>query len=127
MRYITVDNVEYKVNLAYASLVRKFSIMEGDNSGQTIVGRQRRDIIGTTYEYELGIEQDPDNSADYDALYEVLSAPVESHRVSFPYGQSTLSFDAMITDGQDTYGGTFGGVELWNGLKIRFVSIEPLR
>ena len=127
MRYITVDNIEYKVNLVYASLVRKFSILEGDNSGSTIIGRQRRDIIGTTYEYELAIEQDPDNSADYDALYEVLSAPVESHRVSFPYGQSTLSFDAMITDGEDTYGGTFGGVELWSGLKIRFVSIEPLR
>lgn len=127
MRYITVDDVEYKVNLLYASLTRKFSIMEGDNSGQTIVGRQRRDIVGTTYEYELAIEQDPDNPADYDALYEVLSSPIESHRVSFPYGQTTLSFNAMITDGQDTYGGTFAGVELWSGLKIRFSSIEPLR
>ena len=127
MRYITVDGGIYKVNLVYASLIRKFSIVEGDNSGQTIVGRQRRDIIGTTYEYELAIEQDPDNPADYDALYEVLSSPVESHRVSFPYGQSTLTFDAMITDGQDVYGGTCGGVELWSGLKIHFSSIEPLR
>lgn len=127
MRYITVDNVEYKVNLKYATLGRNFSLLEGDYGGQVLTGRTKRDIIGTKYGYELGIEQDPDNPQDYDRLYEVLSAPTESHFVSFPYGQGTLNFEAMISDGNDVYNGTYGGVELWNGLTIRFDAIEPIR
>ena len=127
MRYITVDGVEYKVNLKYASLGRSFSLHEGDHGGEVLTGRTKRDILGTSYGYELAIEQDPDNPQDYDLLYEVLSAPVESHIVTFPYGQGTLTYEAMITDGNDTYGGTYSGVELWNGLTIHFEPIEPQR
>lgn len=127
MRYITVDGVEYKVNLKYASLGRSFSLHEGDHGGEVLTGRTKRDILGTDYGYELAIEQDPDNPQDYDLLYEVLSAPVESHIVTFPYGQTTLTYEAMITDGNDTYGGTYAGVELWNGLTIHFEPIEPQR
>lgn len=127
MRYITVDGVEYKVNLKYASLGRSFSLHEGDQGGEVLTGRTKRDILGTKYGYELAIEQDPDNPDDYDRLYEVLSAPIESHIVTFPYGQTTLTYEAMITDGNDTYNGKYGGVELWNGLTIHFDPIEPQR
>lgn len=127
MRYIVVDHVEYKVNLKYATLSRSFSLLEGDNGGQVLTGKTKRDILGTMYSYELGIEQDPNNPEDYDAFYEVISSPVESHTVTFPYGQGTLTFEAMIKDGTDVYNGTYGGVELWNGLTIHFDAIEPQR
>lgn len=127
MRRIIVDGVEYRVNLKYATLVRSFTIKEGDNQGDALTGRVIRDILGTVYDYELAIEQDPDYPNDYDSLYQILSAPVTSHIVTFPYGQSTLTYEAMITDGQDTYNGHFAGVELWTGLVIRFTSIEPQR
>lgn len=127
MRYVVVDHVEYKVNLKYATLSRSFSLLEGDNGGQVLTGKTKRDILGTMYSYELGIEQDPNNPEDYDAFYEVISSPVESHTVTFPYGQGTLTFEAMIKDGTDVYNGTYGGVELWNGLTIHFDAIEPQR
>lgn len=125
MRTIRVDGVEYHVNLKYATLVRSFTILEGRNKGDALTGRTIRDIIGTRYDYELAIEQDEDYSADYDAFYEVISSPVETHVVTFPYGQTTVTYECMIEDGSDTYMGTYGGVELWNGLVIRFIAIEP--
>lgn len=125
MRRITVDGVEYRVNLKYATLNRSFSILEGDNKGSTLIGRTIRDILGTCYDYTLAIEQDPDHPEDYDSFYEVISAPVNSHIVTFPYGQSTLTYEAMIENGEDTYGGSYAGTELWSGLVINFKAIEP--
>lgn len=125
MRTIRVDGIEYHVNLKYATLVRSFTILEGNNKGDALTGRTVRDIIGTRYDYELAIEQDEDNPADYDRFYEVISSPVDTHVVTFPYGQDTLTYECMIEEGNDTYMGTYGGVELWEGLVIRFTAIEP--
>ncbi len=125
MRTIRVDGIEYRVNLKYATLVRSFTILEGNNKGDALTGRTVRDIIGTRYDYELAIEQDEDNPADYDRFYEVISSPVDTHVVTFPYGQDTLTYECMIEEGNDTYMGTYGGVELWEGLVIRFTAIEP--
>ena len=125
MRTIRVDGIEYRVNLKYATLVRSFTILEGNNKGDALTGRTVRDIIGTRYDYELGIEQDEDNPVDYDRFYEVISSPVDTHVVTFPYGQDTLTYECMIEEGNDTYMGTYGGVELWEGLVIRFTAIEP--
>ena len=60
MRRIRVDGIEYRVNLKYATLVRSFQILEGRNKGDALTGRTIRDIIGTRYDYELGIDQEPD-------------------------------------------------------------------
>lgn len=125
MRTIRVDGIEYHVNLKYATLVRSFTILEGNNKGDALTGRTVRDIIGTRYDYELAIEQDEDNPADYDRFYEVISSPVDTHVVTFPYGQTTLTYECMIEEGSDTYMGTYGGTELWEGLVIRFTAIEP--
>ena len=125
MRRIRVDGTEYRINLKYATLVRSFTILEGNNKGDALTGRTIRDVIGTRYDYELGIEQDPDYPYDYDKFYEAISAPVESHVVTFPYGQETLTYECYIEEGSDTYMGKYAGVELWEGLVIRFVAIEP--
>lgn len=125
MRTLRVDGLEYRVNLKYATLLRSFQIMEGRNKGDALTGRTIRDIIGTRYDYELAIEQDPEHPEDYDRFYEVITAPVETHVVTFPYGQTTLTYECMIEDGSDTYMGTYAGTELWEGLVIRFTAIEP--
>lgn len=125
MRRIRIDGVEYRVNLKYASLVRSFSIMEGQNQGEALTGRTIRDVIGTRYEYELGIEQDPDYPYDYDKFYETITSPVESHIITFPYGQTTYTYECYITEGQDTYMGFYGNMDLWEGLTVHFTAIEP--
>lgn len=124
---ITVDGIRYNVHVEYGSIKRAFGFVEGNNAGMMLTGRDTRDILGTGYSYSMTFEQDPAHADDYDALYEVLSAPVDSHSVTLPYGQRTLSFQAKIEGGEDSYGGKIGGVERWKSLTIQFQPIEPQR
>lgn len=124
---IMVDGVHYSVNVDYATLERQFEIIEGDNGGRMISGRTTRDLIGTGYSYTMTFQPDHRYIDDYDALYQVLSAPVESHMITVPYGQGSISFEAMIESGSDTYMGSVAGKKIWNGLSINFKCIEPYR
>lgn len=124
---ITVDGIFYSVHVEYGSLVRSFELIEGDNAGMMLTGRQTRDILGTGYSYSMTFYPDPGNPEAYDSLYEALSTPVDSHAVTLPYGQRTISFQAMIESGEDSYFGKTGRYHRWNGLTIRFRPVEPQR
>ena len=127
MQNIVVDGVEYRVRVVYESLSRSFSIVEGPNSGTAITARTIRDIIGTKYDYEMRVEPDLRYPEDYDAFYEVISAPVESHMVEMPYGSGVMKFEAMIVSGEDTYRGILANRNAWQGLRVQFKPILPQR
>lgn len=127
MQYLTMDGIEYKVRVVYKSMKRGFEIIEGQNAGTAINAHRIRDILGTGYSYELDIEPDPRFLSDYNAFYDAISAPVESHRIALPYGNNTLEFDAAIESGTDTFLGDFGGHTYWQGLSVVFNYIEPQR
>ena len=127
MQNIVVDGVEYRVRVVYESLSRSFSIVEGPNCGTAITARSIRDIIGTKYAYEMNIEPDPRYPEDYDAFYETISAPVESHIVEMPYGNGSTKFEAMIVSGEDTYRGILANRNAWQGLRVQFKPILPQR
>lgn len=122
---IRVDGVEYRVRVEYKSMKRAFEIVEGDNSGVSLTARKIRDILGTSYTYTMNIEPDLKYPEDYDNLYAVLSKPVASHEITLPYGQTTITFDAAIVSGTDTWGGRLAGFNRWNGLSVTFYPIEP--
>lgn len=124
---ITVDGTEYNIRMKYETLRRAFSIAEGPNSGTAISGRMIRDIIGTKYSYQVDVEPDPADPDSYDAFYQLISSPEDSHIVSFPYGQETITFEAAIESGTDTYRGVLGNKRRWSGLSIVFHAIEPQR
>lgn len=124
---LTVDGVEYDIRIKMDSIKRSFSIIEGKNKGMSISNKTIRDVVGTGYTYQLDIEPNPTNPTSYDALYEVLTAPVETHAVSLPYGQTTLSFDAQVISGTDNFHGAFAGANRWRGLSVQFKYIRPQR
>lgn len=124
---INVDGTEYRVQIIYPTLTNEFSIIEGPNSGTAQTGREIRDIIGTKYNYALNIEPDKRYPEDFDALFEALSAPVESHRITMPYSQGTISFDAAISDGNRTWYGRKAGYQRWGNMQIRFRALKPQR
>ena len=127
MQNIVVDGVEYRVRVVYESMSRSFSIVEGPNGGTAITARTIRDIIGTKYDYEMRVEPDLRYPEDYDAFYEVISAPVESHMVEMPYGSGVMKFEAMIVSGEDTYRGILANRNAWQGLRVQFKPILPQR
>lgn len=124
---ITIDGTEYNIRIKYETLRRAFDINEGLNSGTAIDGTMIRDIIGTRYNYQIDIEPDPADPTDYDAFYELISAPTAFHEVTFPYGQETITFNAAIQSGNDIYFGNIGGSNRWSGLSIVFQALAPQR
>lgn len=123
---ITVDGKSYTVLVT--SLSRRGSVKESKLSGDVKSGARFRDIIGTYYSYEMKIGTDRLSATDYDALYEVLSAPVESHKVSLPYGRSgTISFDAYVQTVDDELKSDTANGRVWEKLKVTFYAKAPQR
>lgn len=122
---LTVDGKKY--NVLVTSLTRKFQVLDGENAERTLSGAMIRDIIGTFYNYEITILPAVGKYGDYDALYEVLSAPQDSHSVVLPYGQGTMSFRAYVTAGQDILIRKKPGEAYWTGLSVQFIAMAPQR
>lgn len=123
----TVDGVEYDVNVM--KLSRKAKVTDTDNSGRTLDGVMHRDIIGTYYNYTLEVQAKDGKHQDYDRLYDVVSAPQDSHDFVILYGQETLSFKAYVTTAEDSMIRR-DDVNLWgyeDTLKLDFVAMEPQR
>lgn len=124
MKLITVDGVNY--NVYDTKITRDFQILDGENAGRLMNGKMERDIIGTYYNYTWEIEAD--DLEIYDSLYEVLSAPVDSHTITVPYGKSeTITFEAYVSSGKDELGVNYEGNNYWKGLSIQFIAMEPKR
>ena len=75
----------------------------------------------------MDVEPDPAAPEDYDAFFEVISAPEEAHTVTLPYGQGTLTFRAMVTSGEDKQRDKVAGIARWTGLTVRFTAQKPQR
>lgn len=127
MGLFTVDGVSYNVRVPPGGLKRSFDVQDGPNKGQMMAGNIVRDVRGTFYNYQLDIDSTLSNPEEYDRLFEALSAPVDSHTVSFPYGQSTLTFEAYITKGGDSLKRMHKSGNYWGGLSVQFVAMSPQR
>lgn len=126
MAVFTIDGVSYP-GILVLGLTRKFSVLDGDNAGRVRTGTMVRDIIGTYYNYTLELDTTEASLAEYDSLYEVLSAPEDSHSITVPYGQTTLSCEAYVTNGEDSLISMENGRNKWSGLAINFIAISPER
>lgn len=122
---ITMDGTIYRLRVRFETLGRSFRIEDGDNAGTMLSGRYQRDIVGTYYDYTMQVEPDPRYPGDYDAFFDAISAPVDSHSITVPYGQGTITYDAMVTSGADVYRGKVAGVERWSGLQVQFTAQAP--
>lgn len=124
---LNMDGTTYRVRIVYDTLIRSFELLEGVNAGEMLSGRHERDLLGTGYTYQMQVEPDPRYPTDYDAFFEAISAPVDSHTIIMPYGQSSITYEAMVESGQDTYQGTVAGQTKWRGLTVQYRYIEPQR
>ena len=124
---LNMDGTTYRVRIVYDTLIRSFELLEGVNAGEMLSGRHERDLLGTGYTYQMQVEPDPRYPTDYDAFFEAISAPVDSHTIIMQYGQTTITYEAMVESGQDTYRGIVSGRTRWRGLTVQYRYIEPQR
>lgn len=123
----TLDGRAYNVRVM--SLTRSFEVLDGENTGRTISdGAMFRDIIGTYYNYEMEIDCSKLSPTDYDDLWEALSAPVDCHTVSFPYGRAGMLTQQMyVSSGSDQLQRVENGTNFWAGLKIKYIAMQARR
>lgn len=122
----TLDNIEY--DMFVTSLKRSADIKDGKNSSTTLSGRYRRDVVGTFYSYDMDIGTNQADPAQYDRLYEVLTAPQNHpHTITLPYGQSTLTFMAYIKGVSDEMPLKSLSRTAWAGLSVKFEAEKPQR
>lgn len=122
---IRVDGMLYP--LYVVSCKRSFQVLDGANAERAQAGNMIRDIIGTYYNYTIQVEHDENNREAYDEFYEVISSPVASHKISFPYGQDVLTFDAYVTAGEDNVQSITDVATTWSGLSLQFIAMKPQR
>ena len=114
-------------NLHIASLKRSFSVLDGPNAGRVMSYDMVRDVGGTFYNYSLTFDQDLSAPAEYDAFYEVISAPVDYHMIEVPYAQGTMTFKAYVSNGEDELLMLHKNVNAWDNLSVNFVAMSPQR
>lgn len=125
-KFFSIDGKFY--NIGVSELNRKAAILDGENAGRTLSGIMDRDIIGTYYNYSIKIDTNRLSPADYDQLYEKLTAPVDSHSMVFPYGQNTLSFEAYIANVDDSLVSIdVEDAAIWGNLSVTFTAMKPKR
>ena len=122
---ITVDGTTYNVHVVPDSVKRVAELLEGPLADDMLSGRRERDLVGTKYSYQLHVEPVWTDPTDYDAFYDAVTNPLSSHTVVLPYGQTTISFDAMIKTVEDTLIGAANGVNRWHGMIVNFDPIAP--
>ena len=120
-----LDGVYY--NVSVAAIKREAAILDGSDAGRTLSGDMDRDIIGTYYNYTMDIDSSHCDPVEYDAFYEVITAPEDFHMVEFPYGQSVLTFKAYVANVSDNLQRVTNRGNLWTGLNVKFTAMSPKR
>lgn len=123
----SVDGQTYNVIVPTGGLKRSGQILDGQNAGRLQSGRMERDIIGTYYNYSLTIDTRGLSNAAYDSLYQVLTAPVDYHVITMPYGQGTITFDAYVSGVEDQMLSNNGSRTFWGEMTVDFIAMGPQR
>ncbi len=119
---ITIDNNQYDVGII--KITRKAS-QKIESLGTTMDLHKHYDIQGTYYDYEVELATRKLSVTDYDNLYELVTTPTESHTVTLPYGQSTLTFTARVSVASDVLVQSFTNFKKWGTLKVTFEALTP--
>lgn len=123
---IVINGVSYP-HIHVLSIKRSFSVLDGPNAGRVMTGRMERDVIGTFYNYSMEIDASESDPAEYDSFYELISTPQNSMTVTVPYGQSTITFEAYVANGDDNLDLIGAAANRWGDLTVNFVAMDPQR
>lgn len=123
---VKIDGVAY--DLLVLDITRSFSVLDTDNTGRVIAkGRMHREIVGTFYNYTIRVSDRAHNRADYNAFFEAISAPVESHIIELPYAQRQYTFRGYVTTGSDNIRFVDENGVRWSAIEVNFIALEAAR
>lgn len=121
---ITIDDEEFDVGIV--KITRKASL-NSESLGVTLDGTKHYEVKGTYYDYEVSFNVKAMNLEEYDTLYELITAPVEYHIVTLPYGQSSITFKAKTSISSDSIVFNYTNARKWGGFTVTFEALELQR
>lgn len=101
---VTIDNVTYNVEWKNNDLKCKFEIINGDNSGRLQGNKDMYlEYVGTFYNYEGTLVRSRNCSREeWDRLIGVLANPINSHTITVPFRQTTMTWQFYISSGEQS-------------------------
>lgn len=121
---IVIDDVTYKVGIIK---ITRTASQKLESLGTTLDLRKHYDVKGTYYNYEVELGTNNIDVGTYDELYEVLTSPQESHTVTMPYGQSSITFEARVSVASDSLVKNYNTFKKWGSIKVTFEALTPQR
>lgn len=119
---IVIDDVTYKVGIIK---ITRTASQKLESLGTTLDLRKHYDVKGTYYDYEVELATNNLDVGTYDELYEVLTNPQESHVVTMPYGQSSITFEARVSVASDSLVKNYNIFKKWGSIKVKFEALAP--
>ena len=122
-RGIYIDGTHY--NVPIESLKRTGEFLD-KYANRTEDGVLHRELIGVYYNYQIEFGEIR-NEDTYDAVYDVLSEPVESHTLMIPAKSGWYTFEAYISSLSDELKKITSSSVEYDALKCEFIAMEPAR
>lgn len=101
MDYVKIGGKSYDVLVT--ELSENFNILYSENTGRTIAvgARMTLDPLGTFLGHKITFQRKNGKEVEYDALFDYVSKPrYDGIRVEIVHNQSTISYDAYISNGE---------------------------
>ncbi len=111
----------------YCKLERLADITSTDISGFNILGEYINDVQGVYHQYKVTVAVPMRDRDAYNALYEILTEPVDGHVFVFPYGSKTIQLTARVNQIPDVYYPTDGDGAYWLAQDFTIISNYPTK
>jgi len=123
---ITLDGRTFR-HIHVVGLKRHFVVTDTDLTERVQNGDIDRDVLGTFYNYSATIDSDDAHPEEYDAFYDIISSPEQSHDLIVPFAQTTMAFKAYVTTGDDDLLAMMEQQNRWGSLTFNFIACAPQR
>lgn len=121
---IIIDGVRYE-KIGVLSLKRKGEFLD-KYAERTADGVLQRELIGVYINYQLQITSDMEME-EYNALWDVLTAPEKWHTVTVPSKSGGYTYTAYFSNVADEARIVENGIAKFDNLTVNFIATRPAR
>ena len=120
----TIDGVEWDIP---CKIERTAEIKESELSGLMLDKSYFSDPVGTYMKYSIGIAVPFGMDQEYEAIYELLTDPVDGHSCVVPYNRGTITITGRIVTVSDVYVKMPNDKNYWRNTKFDIIANAPTK